>query len=127
MKGAQHIGTWSDLGATRGSNERGKRRWLAERNNAAVVKVMAKAIAKIELKSSVRLGLRGRAPCKEVYKILKCRVKATRAFKSKRVTNSAGILMALAVGVKFFRMFTLNSFAMFEAVRSAGGRRHEVA
>ena len=45
LQGAQHGGTVRGLGATNGSKERGKRRWLAERNSSAVVKVIAKATA----------------------------------------------------------------------------------
>ncbi len=47
MKGAQQSGTVRGFGATKGIKERGKRRWLAERNSAAVVKVMAKATANL--------------------------------------------------------------------------------
>ncbi len=39
MEGAQHSGTVSGFGATKGNKERGRRRWLAERINAAVVNV----------------------------------------------------------------------------------------
>jgi hypothetical protein len=47
MKGAQHGGTVKGLGATNGSRERGKRRWLAERSSSAVVKVIANATANL--------------------------------------------------------------------------------
>ncbi len=46
MEGAQHAGTVSGFGGTKGSKDRGSMRWLADRSSAAVVKVMAKATAK---------------------------------------------------------------------------------
>jgi hypothetical protein len=54
-------------------------------------------------------------------------MKVARPFKSERVTNTTGILMMLEVILKFFRVFDLGSFAVFEAVRGAGGGRHKVA
>jgi hypothetical protein len=47
MEGAQHIGTVRGFGATKASKERGRRRWLAERINAAVVNVIAKETANL--------------------------------------------------------------------------------
>jgi len=47
IKGDQQSGTVRGFGATKGIKERGKRRWLAERNSAAVVNVTAKAIANL--------------------------------------------------------------------------------
>ena len=47
IKGAQQSGTVRGFGATKGIKERGKRRWLADRSNAAVVKVIAKATANL--------------------------------------------------------------------------------
>ncbi len=47
IKGAQQSGTVRGFGATKGIKERGKRRWLAYRSNAAVVKVIAKATANL--------------------------------------------------------------------------------
>jgi hypothetical protein len=47
MKGTQHSGTVSGFGATKDNKERGRRRWLAERSNAAVVKVITKATANL--------------------------------------------------------------------------------
>ena len=46
-KGAQHNGTVSGFGAANGRVDRGRRRWLAERSNEAVVKVIAKATANL--------------------------------------------------------------------------------
>ena len=46
-EGAQHSGTVRGLGGIKGRKERGRRRQLAERNNAAVVKVIAKATANL--------------------------------------------------------------------------------
>ncbi len=47
IKGAQQSGTVRGFGAARGNKERGRRRWLADRSSAAVVKVMAKATANL--------------------------------------------------------------------------------
>ena len=47
IKGAQQSGTGRGFGAAKGNKERGRRRWLAERSSAAVVKVMAKATANL--------------------------------------------------------------------------------
>ncbi len=44
-EGAQHAGTVRGLGGMKGNIDRGKSRWLAERSNEAVVKVIAKATA----------------------------------------------------------------------------------
>jgi hypothetical protein len=46
IEGAQQAGTVRGFGGTNGRRERGSSRWLADRNSAAVVKVMAKATAK---------------------------------------------------------------------------------
>lgn len=47
IKGAQHGGTVRGFGGINGDKERGKRRWLAERNSSAVAKVIAKATANL--------------------------------------------------------------------------------
>jgi hypothetical protein len=47
IDGAQHGGTVRGFGAINGSREWGRRRWLAERSNSAVVKVIAKATANL--------------------------------------------------------------------------------
>ena len=78
------------------------------------------------MKSSIRLWLRGRAPRKEVNKIFKHGMKVDRTFKSKRVTDPTRILMMLEVMLEFLRIFELSSLAVFEAVRGAGGGRHEI-
>ena len=44
-EGAQQVGTVRGLGGMKGNIDRGRRRWLAERSNEAVVKVIAKATA----------------------------------------------------------------------------------
>ena len=51
IEGAQQRGTVRGFGATKGIKERGKRRWLADRSNAAVVKVMAKATANLSCRA----------------------------------------------------------------------------
>ena len=46
MEGAQHAGTVSGFGGTKGIKDRGSMRWLADCSSAAVVKEIAKATAK---------------------------------------------------------------------------------
>ena len=57
MEGAQHTGTVSGFGGTKGSKDRGSMRWLADRINEAVVKVIAKATAKRSCKALCGWGL----------------------------------------------------------------------
>ncbi len=57
MEGAQHAGTVSGFGGTKGSKDRGSKRWLADRNSEAVVKVIAKATAKRSCRALCGWGL----------------------------------------------------------------------
>ncbi len=57
MEGAQQAGTVSGFGGIKGNKERGSSRWLADRSNAAVVKVIAKATAKRSCRAVCGWGL----------------------------------------------------------------------
>ena len=57
MEGAQHAGTVSGFGGTKGSSERGSMRWLADFSSEAVVKVIANATAKRSCRALCGWGL----------------------------------------------------------------------
>ena len=52
---------------------------------------------KTKLEGSMRSRLRRRTSGKEVDEIIKRRVKVSRAFKGKRITDAAGIVMMLEI------------------------------
>ncbi len=54
--GAQHVGTERGFGGTKARRERGRRRWLAARIKAAVVKVIAKETEKRSCKAVCGCG-----------------------------------------------------------------------
>ncbi len=47
------------------------------------------------------MGLRRRASSKKVNKIIKRRVEVARALKSKRITNTAGVIVVFEVMLEF--------------------------
>jgi hypothetical protein len=47
-------------------------------------------------------------------------MKVPRAFKGKRTTNTAEIIMALEIVLKFLSNFEMSSLPMFKTIRGAG-------
>lgn len=73
----------------------------------------------------LRLG--GRAPCKEINKIIKGGMDVSRAFKGERVADTRWVFMMFEVMSQLQDILILSSLAMSKLVRGARRRRNKVS